>query len=312
MASDYDSDGAPIGGGPNLIPHENRFRSLIPASDESHLRQSYNIPDSVTLHFQEPGQLFIAGGDVTITERMLMAGFRFPFTGIARELLVQLGVAPSQVKPNGWRYLFASFVLWRTKLQKKMSIAEFLTIYWAGFWRDSTVEFTVRKKPSFIHLAWRYSNNKEWKEQIFIVSGQWERVETSTSLDQRVPRHWARMRVGATEAPELTDEQAGNVEAMLAFAKATPAEEASVVLDFNHLMTNENMRNILGYDIPISDLPFLKVRKGKSQKPNEDPVPATQKGKEKVPEGPKKSKEHEKAPKTVKKLLADAQWIGAE
>jgi hypothetical protein len=111
MASNSDSDGAPVGGGPNLIPHENRFRSLITAFEESRLRQSYNIPDSVTLHFQELGQLFIAGGDVTITERMLMAGFRFPFTGIARELLVQLGVAPSQVKPNGWRYLFASFVL---------------------------------------------------------------------------------------------------------------------------------------------------------------------------------------------------------
>ncbi len=51
MASDSDSDGASIGGGPNLIPHENRFRSMIPASDESRLRQSYNIPDSVTLHF---------------------------------------------------------------------------------------------------------------------------------------------------------------------------------------------------------------------------------------------------------------------
>jgi hypothetical protein len=98
---------------------------------------------------------------------------------------------------------------------------------------------------------------------------------------------------------------------MLAFAKATPAEEASIVLDFDHLVTNENMRNILGYDIPISNLSFLKVRKGKSQKPKEDPVPATQKGKEKVPEGPKKSKEHKKAPKTVKKLLADAQQIGA-
>jgi hypothetical protein len=49
------------------------------------------------------------------------------------------------------------------------------------------------------------------------------------------------MRVGAAEAPELTDEQAGNVDAMLAFAKATPAEEASVVLDFDHLVTNENM-----------------------------------------------------------------------
>jgi hypothetical protein len=41
-------------------------------------------------------------------------------------------------------------------------------------------------------------------------------------------------------------------------------------------------------------------------------VPATRKGKIKVHKGPKKSKEHEKAPKTVKKLLADTQRIGAE
>jgi hypothetical protein len=172
---------------------------------------------------------------------MLMAGFRFPSTGIARELLVQLGVAPSQIKPNGWRYLFASFVLWRIKLQKRMSVAEFLTVYRAGFRRDGTVEFTVRKTPSFIHLAWRYSNNKEWKEQIFRVSGQWETAESSTSQDRRIPREWARMRVGAAEAPELTNEQADNVNAKLAFAKATSAEEAPVVLDFDHLVTNENM-----------------------------------------------------------------------
>jgi hypothetical protein len=241
MASGSDSDGAPVGGGPNLVCHENRFRSLIPASEEGCLRRNYDILDSVTLHFQEPGQLSIIGGDVAITERMLMAGFRFPFAGIARELLVQLGVDPSQIKPNGWRYLFASFVLWRIKLQKRMFVAEFLTVYRAGFRRDGTVEFTVRKKPSFIHLAWRYSNNKEWKEQIFRVSGQWETVESSTSQDRRVPREWARMRVGAAEAPELTNEQADNVDAMLAFAKATSAKEAPVVLDFDHLVTNENM-----------------------------------------------------------------------
>jgi hypothetical protein len=273
MASGSDSDGAPVGGGPNLVFHENRFRSLILASEEGRLRRNYDIPDSVTLHFQEPGQLSITGGDVAITERMLMAGFRFPFAGIARELLVQLRVAPSQIKPNGWRYLFASFVLWRIKLQKRMFVAEFLTVYRAGFRRDGTVEFTVRKKPSFIHLAWRYSNNKEWKEQIFRVSGQWETVESSTSQDRRVPREW-RMRVGAAEAPELTNEQADNVYAMLAFAKATSVEEAPMVLDFDHLVTNENMRNILGCDIPISDPPLLKVRKGKSQKPKEDFVSA--------------------------------------
>jgi hypothetical protein len=75
MASGSDSDGAPIGGGPNLVCHENRFRSLISASEEGRLRWNYNIPDSVILHFQEPGQLSITGGNVAITERMLMAGF---------------------------------------------------------------------------------------------------------------------------------------------------------------------------------------------------------------------------------------------
>jgi hypothetical protein len=189
MASDSESDGAHVGGDPTLVPHENRFRSLILASEERRFRRSYNIPSSVILHFQHPEQLSIAGGDVTITERMLMAGFRFPLPEIARELLVRLGVAPSQVKLNGCRYSFGSFVLWRTKLQKRMTIDEFLTIYRAGFRRDGTVEFTVRKKPSIIHLAWRYSNNKEWKEQTFRVSGQWENPEQLLFPEnQRVPR----------------------------------------------------------------------------------------------------------------------------
>jgi hypothetical protein len=93
---------------------------------------------------------------------------------------------------------------------------------------------------------------------------------------------------------------------MLTFTKATPIEEASVVLDFDHLVTNKNMRNILGNNIPVSDLPLLKVRKSKTQKPKENPKLATLKGKEKVLEGPKKHKERKEAPKTVKKLLADA------
>jgi hypothetical protein len=184
---------------------------------------------------------------------MLMAGFRFPFRAIARELVVQLGVAPSQIKSNGWRYLFASFIVWRTEFQKRMSVAEFLTIYCAGFRRDGIVEFTVRKKPTFIHLAWRNSNNKEWKEQVFRVSGQWERVESSFfPKDQRVPREWARRRVESAEAPQLTDEQTDNVDTMIAFSKVESNEDK---LDFDHLVTNENMRCILGYHILISNLP---------------------------------------------------------
>lgn len=200
-----------------------------------------------------------------------------------------------------------------TKLQKRMTIDEFFTIYRAGFRRDDTVEFTVRKKPSIIHLAWRYSNNREWKEQTFRVSGQWKKPEQLLLPEnQRVPREWGRMRVGASEAPDLNDEQVDNVDTILAFVKATSAEDAKVVLDFNHLVTNENMRNMLGYEIPIFDLPFLKERKGKTQKPRKDPAPTILKGKEKVFDGSKNSKEPKEVPKTVKKLIADAQRIGAE
>jgi hypothetical protein len=139
--------------------------------------------------------------------------------------------------------------------------AEFFTIYRADFRRDGRVEFTVHKKLAFIHLAWRYSNNKEWKEQVFRVFGQWERVESSLFPDhQRVLWEWARMRPEAAKAPKLTDEETDNVDMMIAFSKAESNEDK---LDFDYLVTNENMWNILGYNIPISDLPYLKVRKSK-------------------------------------------------
>jgi hypothetical protein len=79
-------------------------------------------------------------------------------------------------------------------------------------------------------------------------------------------------------SPRLNDDQVDNVDAILAFVKATSAEDAKVVLDFDHLVTNENMQNILSYEIPISDHPFLKDRKGKAQKPKEDSAPITLKG----------------------------------
>jgi hypothetical protein len=62
------------------------------------------------------------------------------------------------------------------------------------------------------------------------------------------------------EAPELTDEETDNVDTMIAFSKDESNEDK---LDFDYLVTDENMRNILDYNIPISDLPYLKVRKSK-------------------------------------------------
>jgi hypothetical protein len=65
MASGSESDGGHVGGGvSNLIPHKNKFKTLVPAFDETRLHQSYNIPNLVKLHFQELGELSITRGDV--------------------------------------------------------------------------------------------------------------------------------------------------------------------------------------------------------------------------------------------------------
>jgi hypothetical protein len=186
-----------------------------------------------------------------------------------------------------------------------MSVAEFLTIYRASSQWDSTMELTVRKMPSFILLAWSYSNDIEWKQQVFGVSDQWERAELSFfAEDQRVPREWVCIRAELADPLQLTNEQTDNVNTMITFSKVKTNEDR---LDFDKLVTNENMQNVLDYNIPMSNVPFLKVRKNKSQKLKEGSEVATRKSKEKVQEGPKRSKEPKEAPKTKKKLLAYVQ-----
>jgi hypothetical protein len=105
-----------------LIPLENRHVSLLSMKNEWIFRLNYDIGNSVPLHFQSSSTLSITGGDIALFERMFMAGLRLPFPDIARELLLYLGVAPSQIFPNSWRYLFASFILWKTVIGTRMSV----------------------------------------------------------------------------------------------------------------------------------------------------------------------------------------------
>lgn len=78
-----------------LVPTEDQEESVWSTSHEAILRRDYDIGPSVNLFFQEPGSLGIAGGEVTLKERMFMAGVRLPFTRIVREICAFLGVAPS-------------------------------------------------------------------------------------------------------------------------------------------------------------------------------------------------------------------------
>lgn len=105
---------------------------------------------------------------------MLLAGLRFPFPEIAWELVLYLGVSPSQIAQNAWRYLFASFILWSTVLEARMTIPEFFNLYRVNYKREGVVEFTVRENSIFIFLSQSYSNNRGWRSDFFRVSGEWE------------------------------------------------------------------------------------------------------------------------------------------
>jgi hypothetical protein len=90
---------------------------------------SYDILPSVQLSFQNPETKSIDGGDITLFQRMFMAGLRLPFPEIAWDFVLFLMVAPSQIIPDAWRYLFASYILWKTVLRSEMSIGKFFNIY---------------------------------------------------------------------------------------------------------------------------------------------------------------------------------------
>jgi hypothetical protein len=93
----------------------------------------------------------INGGDVTLYERMFLAGLRLPFPEIARDFVLFLMVAPSQIMPNAWRYLFASYILWRLVLKKEMDILQFFNIYRPRQTSEGMIELLVQhreqKKP---------------------------------------------------------------------------------------------------------------------------------------------------------------------
>jgi hypothetical protein len=95
----------------DLSPLEIKVETVLFERHEGVLRLNYNIPPMVRMFYQTPGARLIDGGNITLFERMFLAGLRLPFPEIARDFVLFLMVAPSQIMPNTWRYLFASYIL---------------------------------------------------------------------------------------------------------------------------------------------------------------------------------------------------------
>jgi hypothetical protein len=67
----------------DLSPLENRVETVLFERHEGVLWQNYDIPSTVRMFYQTLGARVIDDGDVTLFERMFMAGLRLPFLEIA-------------------------------------------------------------------------------------------------------------------------------------------------------------------------------------------------------------------------------------
>jgi hypothetical protein len=205
-----------------------------------------NIGPFVNLFFQEPGSLGITGGEVTLTERMFMVGIRRPFPKIVWEICTFLGVIPSQIAPNGWRYVVASSILWHQVLGTEMDAAQFFSVYRPSI-KDGAVELRVRQDPIFIyHDQRKYGNNKGWRQQIFRVSGEWECPAGSTLPDeQKVPRDWRPLVDDLRILPRLSVSKIKEVNEMLSFS----VWSVWASIDFENLVSMQSLNDCFGYQL---------------------------------------------------------------
>lgn len=128
----------------DLSPLESRVETALFAKHEGVLRLNYDIPPIVRMFYQALEARLIDGGDITLFERMFLAGLRLPFSEIARDFVLFLMVAPSQIMPNAWRYLFASYIFWRLVPKKEMKILQFFNIYRPRQTSEGMIELCVR------------------------------------------------------------------------------------------------------------------------------------------------------------------------
>ncbi|XP_059459492.1 uncharacterized protein LOC132189035 [Corylus avellana] len=275
------------------------IRSIFTPAIEGFLRNNYDIPSTVVLHFPSPSSSPLANlGEVCVYERMLKAGLRFPLPRIARELLCHLGVAPFQIAPNGWRFLIACYLLWpEANPGHEMSVEEFLKVYRPMPLQEvsGVLSFTAREKLQVIGLGGTYTNNKDWHKEFFFVSGDWECLpDEDLSQVLRIPRSCRPLHKEMEAPPSLTRVQLKRVANFISFVHKhlkTPR------LAFKVIVTDQNLRDRLHYSIPENKVLWKRNLKKK---------------KALAPKKQKKKKKKALAPKRQKTLFVNARKPAAD
>jgi hypothetical protein len=257
-------------GSVDLSPLESRVETVIFERHEDVLHLNYDIPLTVRMFYQNPETRALNGGDVTLFERMFMAGLRLPFLEIARDFVLFLMVTPSQILLNTWRYLFASYILWRLVLEKEMKILQFFNIYRPRQTVEGMIKLAVWHPAIFIKLKSELTNNKFWEQQFFWVSGEWECPEgTVLPENRRMPRTWRLLWPDRYEPPSINITDQEDVKRMCDWTEERVKAKKFEKIDFNTLVTDKTMRWFLGYTIPENKKTITK--RGAIKKKGEAP-----------------------------------------
>jgi hypothetical protein len=78
------------------------------------LRKAYAIPEEVIICIPRKNEGATPSGynrEVVVYEAMFKAGLSLPLPLMIHELLTELNLAPSQIKPNGWVLLVSFCIL---------------------------------------------------------------------------------------------------------------------------------------------------------------------------------------------------------
>ena len=80
------------------------FLSSIDANKLHKLRDKYQIPDDIQTCLLVVGEWCCTPNSFAfgIYDAYMLGGLRLPLNAFAREILTRLGIAPTQLNPNGW------------------------------------------------------------------------------------------------------------------------------------------------------------------------------------------------------------------
>jgi len=130
------------------------------------------------------------------------------------------------------------------------------------------IEICVRHPPVFIKLKSGLTNNKFWEMQFFRVSGEWECPEgTLLPENRRMPRTWQLLRPDRSDPPSLSVSDQEDVKKISGWSAARVKADKFEEVDFDSLVTEENLRQFLRYDIPRG-----AIKKWNDAPPSQRPV----------------------------------------